>query len=392
MSVLIQASILILLAVGSYLLSFYLTRFLVRLLGIQILKRIPTFDKNMIRLGFTPIRAGLALMLFTLAKRVLLLPENWDLYFQHSAIVFSAFILTWFVFSVVDLLGEWLAEHLKSNGQGGMIGMIPLGRKTLKAVAALLALVTFLQNIGVNVTALIAGISVGGIAVALGAQKMVGDFIGGIMLLLDHPIRVGDECRFGSQTGKVEEIGIRTTKIRTQERSLLSVPNADLAQMQLENLSLRDRIRFTCTLGVHRMSSSDQIRLLLIELQKILYAHPKVDSEGARVRFVGISLDSLDLAIQAYVLTTEHREFLAVQEDLLLRFLDKVAEVGTSLALSLQESYSPSKIDPDFARDQIAALRANHALPVPDFSQAQIDQLDDTLDYPPQGSIRPELS
>lgn len=382
----IHIGILLLLAAVCFLLSYYVTKYCAKFISRQILKRLPKFDKNIIRAGFTPVRFGFALLLFMLGKHFVELPEDWMPVIHQVSVVLFAFILTWLVFSVVDLVGEWLAEHLRENGQGGMVTAIPLGRRTLKVAVSILAIVTFLQNIGVHVTALLAGIGVGGIAVALGAQKMIGDLIGGIMLVLDRPVKVGDECRFGIQTGTIEEIGVRTTKIRTAERSIITVPNADFSQMALENLSVRDRIRLNSVLGIHRASTPDQVRFLLVEFRKLLYAHPKIDSEAARVRFVGITQSSLELEINAYVLTHQNSEFLAVREDLYLRFLDQIKEAGTSLALPARENVSSAVIEPGFAQNQVAIWRSKNELPLPEFSDEQKEALDDSLDYPPKGS------
>lgn len=383
----IHLSVLCFLAAVCFLLSYYVTKFIIKQASRQIIKRVPTFDKNILRAAFTPVRFAFALCLFSLGLRFIELPEFWLHYIDRGILVVFAFILTWLVFSVVDLLGEWWAEHLRGTGQAGMVGVIPLGRRTLKAAVSILALIAFLQNIGVHVSALLAGIGVGGIAVALGAQKMIGDLIGGIMLVLDRPIRVGDDCKFGTQTGCIEEIGIRTTKIRTADRSIISVPNADFSQMQLENLSLRDRIRFNCVVGIHRASTPDQLRYLLVEFRKLLYAHPKIDQEPARVRLVAITASSLDIEINAYVLTDKNSEFLAVREDLFLRFLDKVREAGTSLAVPMQETVVSAELDSTYAQQQVAAWRSKSELSLPEFSESQIETLDDSLDYPPKGSV-----
>ncbi len=383
----IHIAVLCLLAAVCFLLSYYVTKFIIKSVSKQIIKRLPTFDKKILRAAFTPVRFGFALCLFIIGAHFVDIPESWVPFIRHGAEILSAFILTWLVFSVVDLLGEWLAEHLRETGQAGMIGMIPLGRRTLKVAVMILALITFLQNIGVHVTALLAGIGVGGIAVALGAQKMIGDLIGGIMLVLDRPIRVGDDCKFGAQTGRIEEIGIRTTRIRTPDRSVIAVPNSDFSQMQLENLSMRDRIRLNCVLGIHRASTPDQLRFLLIEFRKLLYAHPKIDQEPARVRLVAIAQSSLDIEINAYVLTHQNTEFLAVREDLFLRFLDKVREAGTSLAVPIQETVVSAGFDPSHAAQQVADWRMKGELGLPEFSETQIEALDDSLDYPPKGSV-----
>ncbi len=390
----LQFLLLLVVATGTFFLSYYITKLNVRWTSRFILKRIPSFDKKILRAAFTPVRAGIILLLMLIAGRIVGWPEPIEDWVKPSAIVLAAFILSWLVFSVVDLLGEWLAEYLRQTGQASMVGMIPLGRRALKISVTILALITFLQNIGVHVTALVAGLGVGGIAVALAAQKTIGDLLGGIMLVLDRPIRVGDECKFATQQGIVEEIGIRSTRVRTPDRSLVTVPNSDFVQMQIENLSARDRIRFYTTLQMRRDTIPDQMRYLLVELRKILYAHPKVDAEPARVRFTGVGTYSLDIEINAYILTSRNAEFHAVREDLLLRFMDKIREAGTALAMPVTENHPPAINDralQENAEQKVAALRAKKELPMPEFSDAQKEALDDTLDYPPRGSVM-ELS
>ncbi len=391
---LLTCFLLLLVAFASFFLSYYVTKLNVRFASRIILKRIPSFDKKILRAAFDPVRAGIALVLILIGSKLVGIPEDFQPWVKPSAFVFAAFILSWLVFSVVDLLGEWLAEYLRQTGQGSMVGMVPLGRRTLKISVIILALITFLQNIGVHVTALVAGLGVGGIAVALAAQKTIGDLLGGVMLVLDRPIRVGDECKFASQQGIVEEIGIRSTRVRTPDRSLVTVPNSDFVQMQIENLSARDRIRFYTTLQIRRDTTPDQMRYLLVELRRILYAHPKVDAEPARVRFTGVGTYSLDIEINAYVLTSRNAEFHAVREDLLLRFMDQIREAGTALAMPVTENLPPMVNDralQENAEQKVAALRARKELPMPEFSEQQKEALDDTLDYPPRGSVM-ELS
>ncbi|MES2503488.1 MAG: mechanosensitive ion channel family protein [Myxococcota bacterium] len=370
--------------------SYYVTKLNVKFVSRLILSRLPSFDKKILRAAFTPVRAGYVLGLFLFGARIVGIPENWEPWVKPSATVLAAFILSWLVFSVVDLLGEWWAEYLRQAHQYSIVGIIPLVRRTLKSTVVILAALTFLQNLGIHVTALLAGLGVGGIAVALAAQKTIGDWIGGVMLILDRPIHVGDECKFGSQQGIVEEIGVRTTKIRTSERTIIAVPNADFSQMQLENLSKRDRIRINCILGLRRDTSPDQIRYLLVELRKILYAHPKIDSVPARVRLVALGASSLDIEVRAYVLTNTDNEYLAVREDLYLRFLEKIREAGTHLALPVQESVPGMMLDQEHVKSieqRVNTWRTKKELSLPEFSPEQREALDDMLDYPPKGSV-----
>ena len=121
--------------------------------------------------------------------------------------------------------------------------MVPLARRTLKVFVALVALLAVVQNLGFNVTGILAGLGIGGLAVALAAQKSIENLFGGLSLIADQPVRVGDICRFGSQQGTVEDIGLRSTRVRTLDRTVVTIPNADFATMQIENFGTRDRMR-----------------------------------------------------------------------------------------------------------------------------------------------------
>ena len=127
---------------------------------------------------------------------------------------------------------------------------MPLARRALKAFVVLIALLAVFQNLGFNATGILAGLGVGGLAVALAAQKSLENLFGGLSLIADQPVRVGDMCRFGSQQGTVEDIGLRSTRVRTLDRTVVTIPNADFATMQLENLAARDRMRLTATIGL----------------------------------------------------------------------------------------------------------------------------------------------
>ncbi len=131
---------------------------------------------------------------------------------------------------------------------------------------------------------LFAGLGVGGIAIALAAQKTIENLFGGITLYGDSPVRVGDFCRFGDKVGTVEEIGIRSTRVRTLDRTVVTIPNADFSNLQLENFAKRDRMRLFAMIGVRYETTPDQLRYILVEVRKLLYAHERVTADPARIR------------------------------------------------------------------------------------------------------------
>ena len=197
-----------------------------------------------------------------------------------------------------------------------------------------------LQNLGFNVTGLVAGLGIGGLAVALAAQKSLEHFFGGLSLVADQPIRVGDLCRFGDRTGTVEDIGLRSTRVRTLDRTLVTIPNAEFSCMQIENFSRRDRMLVTTTLGLRCETTPDQLRWLLVELKALLLAHPKVARDPARVRFVGFGASSLDVELFFFINTTDYEEFAAIREDIFLRVADLVTASGSGFAFPAQLAYS----------------------------------------------------
>jgi MscS family membrane protein len=303
--------------------------------------------------------------------------------------------VTWAVLRLVDVFSSLVEEQLRQRSQDSAVTLLAPGRKTLKIFTVAIAFIALLHSLGFNVTALLAGLGVGGIAVALAAQKTVENLFGGVTLYADRPVRVGDFCRFGDHIGTVEEIGMRSTRVRTLDRTLVTVPNAQFATMELENFAARDRIWFHPRLGLRYETTPDQLRYVLVEIRRMLYSHPKVDPDPARIRFVNFGAYSLDLDIFAYVKTRDYGEFLEVAEDLNLRIMEIVAEAGSSFAFPSQTTYIENGTGLDDARarqaeGQVDQWRQSKELYLPGFPQTKIHELQNTLDYPPNGSPQAE--
>jgi len=250
-----------------------------------------------------------------------------------------ALAAAWAAAVALDLIAERWRTRLDPRMQAVSYSVLPLGRQILKLTIFLIAILAVLNAWGYNTTAILAGVGVGGIAVALAAQKTIEDLFGGVSVISDRPVLVGDVCRFGDRTGTVMHIGLRSTRIRTPDRTVVSIPNAQFATMTLENISGRDKIWFHPTLNLRRDTGSDQLLRVLASLREILTAHPNVETGKIPVRFIGVGAYSLDVEVAAYVKTSEVDEFLAIQQELLLRMLQAVEQAGTGLAVPLQESF-----------------------------------------------------
>jgi MscS family membrane protein len=297
----------------------------------------------------------------------------------------------WVLLRVVDAMGRRLMERFFETGRTSLIPMLPTIGRVAKGVILVGCAVQMLGSFGFNVTALVAGLGVGGIAVALAAQKTIENLIGGVALYANQPVRVGDSCRFGTTLGTVEEVGLYSTRVRTLERTVVTVPNAQFAAMELENFNRRDKFWYHPRIGLRYETSPDQLRYVLVEIRKLLYAHPRVDHDPARVRFVAFGAYSLDIDIFAYVYATDQGDFLGVAEDLNLRIMDIVAAAGSSFAFPSQTTYIESgdgldRVRARAAEDTVARWRADRSLCIPGFPQEKIDEVDDTIPYPPAGS------
>jgi MscS family membrane protein len=319
--------------------SWFLTVFVVRLLGTVVAFTKTTIDDKMRVEAAGPIRLVIAVLLF----RAGLVPLGLGVKATEfmSSLLSALFIVavTWLLLRVTNVLSSVVEERLVERGEVGAMGLVPPGRKFVKAIVVIFAFVAILSNFGFNVAALLAGLGVGGIAVALAAQRTIENLFGGIMLYTDRPVRVGDFCRFGDKLGTIEEIGIRSTRIRTLDHTVITVPNAKFSNMELDNITARERIRLLAILTVRYETTPDQLRYILVEIRKLLYSHERVIPDTPRVRFINFGAYSLDIEVVAYVNSTDWAEFLGIREDIFLRIMDIIKASGSGFAFPSQTLY-----------------------------------------------------
>lgn len=312
-------------------------------------------------------------------------------FWTRVAVTVGIIGLAWLVFRLHDALSELGIRNLHRRGTLGKIAIWTLFRRLFKGLVVAVTALLLLHRSGVDLTAILTGLGIGGLAVALAAQRTLENLLGGMMIITDEPIRVGDFCKVGDQMGTVEDIGLRSTRLRTLSRTMVAVPNGQISAMSIENFSLRDKFWFRHPIGLRYETSADQLRYVLAEIRTMLYSHPKVERDDARIRFVGFGGSSLDLEIFAYVQATEMSEFLAIQEDLLLRIMDIIAKAGTGMAFPSQTTYLAKDTPLDSQKTEEAVTRVREwrergELPFPDFRPDQVGQLRDRIEYPPSGS------
>ncbi len=383
---------LLLLAGIAWLVSLLLSTLVIRILhALYVRGSEGALDRRLVLVVQGPIRLALATAILRAGHPLLGLSVPAHEAMRNLEQLLAIVAFAWFFFRLIDLGSLALHQRMVQEGQAGLVPVLSPGRRIIKALLLGIAFLAILASLGVNVTAAVAGLGVGGIAVALAAQKTIENLFGGVTLFADQPVRVGDFCRFGDRVGTVEEIGLRSTRVRTLDRTLVSIPNAEFSQLYLENFAKRDRIWLSTKIGVRYETTPEQLRYTLARLREVLLAHPKVDNDPARVRFVGFGACSLDLEVFAYVLTSDWSEFLEVREDVYLRFMDVIAEAGTGFAFPSQTIYVGQDDGLDVqagreAAERVEAWRNEGALPFPQFPTEFRQRVIDTLDYPPEGS------
>lgn len=275
-------------------------------------------------------------------------------YYWRFAGLMIAIGAAWLVFRVINRWAERARSMARDSSGYRSVAIILLGQRIFKVVAIIVFVLVMFSILGFDMTTAIAGLGIGSIAIAFAAQKTLENLIGGISILSDQVIRVGDVCRLGDKIGTVEDISLRSTRIRTRECTELSVPNGQLANMNVENLSRIDMSLFKATIALRRETSSEQLRSLLKEIPAMLRSHPKVNPSVARVRFAGFGESSLDIEIHCQITTGNLDEFLAIREELLLRIMDLVTHAGVEFAIPSRAIYAAHEQSLD--REQMTAM------------------------------------
>lgn len=299
------------------------------------------------------------------------------------------FLLLW---QLVDVITTFFERRMIRGKNQAAVSAILFFRRASKIAVVIIGVIMILNTFGVDVTTGIAALGIGGLALALGAQKTVENFVGSVTLIADQPIRVGDFCKVGDIVGTVESIGMRSTHIRTLNRTIVTIPNGEFSSLKIENFAHRERFWFHPVFNLPYETTPDQVRYLLVELRSVLYAHSLVDPAPARIRFVDISRDAFQLEVFAYVNSKDFDQFLEVQEDLYLRMLDVIASSGTRLARPAQTIHMAK--DKEFSKEKadeiqqiVKEWRETDDLQIPNFDPDKIQNLKNTIPFPPEGSI-----
>jgi MscS family membrane protein len=322
----------------AWVVSRYLGRWAVAVLR-QIARRTTvSWDDTFARALDGPLAFLLWAGILALVARWLgLAPEAWVIARQMCKLL-ALVGVGWFLLRLVDLGANRIRLTARAD-EAVKLGFLPMAARFAKGTAVVLVALAALDVIGLNVLALVAGLGLGGVALAFAAQKTLENVFGTISIAGDRPFEVGDYVTIGTDTGTVEDVGFRSTRLRTVGRTLVTIPNGVVAAGRVENFTARDRIMYNPVLGLAYDTSPAQIGYVIEEVKRLLASHPKVVQKGYRVRFASFGESSLNVEVWSWIATRDFLEYTGIVEELNFSIAEIVQRAGTSFAFPSRTIY-----------------------------------------------------
>ncbi|MBW2476464.1 MAG: mechanosensitive ion channel family protein [Deltaproteobacteria bacterium] len=348
------------LALGIILFAFIVKKVFAHLLGklaLPLVQRTQgALDDQLLNCVQKPAELIVFLIGLFFALNVLRLPvEPYNLHAFAINLVKALSILAigWVLFNLVDLVDYYLKSWSSRTESTLDDHLAPLIRKTLRIFIVVMAILMVVQSFGYPVAGLVASLGIGGLAFALAARDTVSNIFGSLMIIFDRPFQIGDWIQAGDMEGTVEEIGFRSTKIRTFAKTLISVPNNVIANMALNNYSRMPKRRIKLTVGVTYDTRPDQMREAVARIRKMLKGHPAIDQEFFLVNFTDFGTSSLDIMVYCFTTTTVWGDYLCAREDVCLQIMDIIADLGLEIAYPSRTVYLHQEDSPDKPQAQM---------------------------------------
>jgi MscS family membrane protein len=290
------------------------------------------WDDRLVPLMASPLSLVLALQALRIATPWLPLDAHSTSTLNDAIAIVTTLAVMWTAFRGIDLVRSVLERRSWAVDRPSSRSVLSIGGRLVKVAVIVIAGIVALAQLGVSVASLVAGLGIGGLAVALGAQKTLENLFGTLSIGVDQPMREGDTVKIFDFVGTVERIGLRSTRIRTIDRTIVTIPNGELASQRIESYTVRDQLRFATTIGLVYQTSAQQMRDILAEFEAILRGQPKVVQDSVVVRFKELAPSSLNIEISALYATTDWAEFMVVRQDVLLAFMAAVERHGSGFA------------------------------------------------------------
>ena len=279
------------------------------------------------------------LIVHLLTVRTLGFSLSFRLAYTQAGNVLVLVALTWLIRRVLKLLFERAGTVAWIQGETNRKSLILLGERLMNVFIVVLAIFAILTVLGVDTKTALAGVGIGGVAVALGAQKSIENILGGIFLLMDNALAVGDRCSISNRLGYIEDITLRSVKLRTDDQSLLSVPAGALAQSNIENFATRKKTLMETKVRLRYGATAAQLRDVLSKIQDLAAHHRRVEQDTKRIRLIDFAERGMEIEIHLYVLTADTLTFYEIREKLLLQVAEIVETSGSGFAGPIEFVY-----------------------------------------------------
>jgi MscS family membrane protein len=306
--------------------------------GTKIAGRTSTnLDDELLAKLRSPLRMLASIGLVRVGSLVLELPPPVERRLYEILLAAFAVALVWGALRSIDVMSGHLGRAPWAVERPSTRSLLALVSRIAKVLVVVIAGIGFLSGIGLPVASLLAGLGIGGIALAFGAQKTVENLFGAVAIGVDRPFREGDFVKVEDNVmGTVEEVGLRSTRIRTLDRTIVTLPNGRLSDMRIETYTLRDRIRLATVLNLVYETTAAQMREVLAGIEKVLRDHPSIWQDEITVRFMQLGASSLDVEVMCWFLTTDFPKFRVMRQDVLLQFMEVVEKAGSGFAFPTQ--------------------------------------------------------
>ncbi len=296
-------------------------------------------DDRLVEAIRRPLSFGIVVLGFALAGWTLPMDDQVGMVFDRLIGVLLVVFLGWVGFNLCDVVA-YMVERLTAKTESSLDDqLVPIVRRSLKLFVGLMMFILVVQNLGYPIGALLAGFSIGGAAIALASQDTLQNVFGSIMIFVDRPFQVGDWIETNGLEGVVEEVGLRSTRIRTFAKTLITVPNSKIAHQAINNYSRMPKRRVKQVIGIGYGTEPARVRAVVHAFRKILAEDARVDQRFWMVNFSDFGPSSLDIFVYYFTRTTVWAEYMQIKEEISLRFMEALEELGVEIAFPSRTVY-----------------------------------------------------
>ena len=331
-------------AVAVVLLSFVFHKIAIFLITkkMQLLAKKSLFTDNLLLIKAIdkPLALTFILLGLYLALLICRFPATYQKHLDGGFIAVLSCLILWVLIRVSDLAISFVGKKFTATNDAIVLQIMPLLRRSFRIFLLIIGMIFIIQNIGVDVGSLLAGLGIGGLAIALAAQESLANFWGTLVLLVDRPFKLHDWVKINNTEGTIEEMGFRSTRIRTWQRSLVTLPNKSLANSTIENWTEMNKRRARQILAVTYQTKVVKIQQFIEGIEKILSDHQQVEQDSIVVRFIDFNESSLDILVQYFTLTTVYVEFLQIKQQNNCAFLELAERLAVEFAFPSRTIYN----------------------------------------------------